>query len=158
MTETNSKALPNEHDIWDLARASWGKLRRFLDWIHKRHRVHSQPILKLPYRDHSTVDRTADLLWVKVSWRKPSLHFLYLPVSGTSVGRMIRLIYSRFVSSGESPPCMQKIFSSMTAATGKQLKQSVNVFHSLMLYRLLPVTVGSELEETKISLTELHSS
>lgn len=24
------------------------------------------------------------------------------------------------------------------AATGRQLKQSVNVFHSLMLYRLLP--------------------
>jgi hypothetical protein len=40
--------------------------------------------------------------------------------------------------SGESPPCMQKIFSSMMAATGKQLKQSVNVFHILMLYRRLP--------------------
>ena len=31
-----------------------------------------------------------------------------------------------------------KIFSSIIAAMGKQLKQSVKVFHSLMLYRLLP--------------------
>ena len=31
----------------------------------------------------------------------------------------------------------QKIFSSMMAAMGKQLKASVNVFHSLMLYRRL---------------------
>jgi hypothetical protein len=33
---------------------------------------------------------------------------------------------------------MVKIFSSMMAAMGKQLKQSVNVFHSLILYRRLP--------------------
>lgn len=33
---------------------------------------------------------------------------------------------------------MVKIFSSMMAAMGKQLKQSVKVFHSLMLYRRLP--------------------
>jgi hypothetical protein len=33
---------------------------------------------------------------------------------------------------------MQKIFSSMIAAIGRQLKQSVNVFQSLMLYRRLP--------------------
>jgi hypothetical protein len=38
---------------------------------------------------------------------------------------------------------MQKIFSSITAATGKQLKQSVKVFHSLMLYRLLPEVQSS---------------
>lgn len=37
------------------------------------------------------------------------------------------------------PPWQQKIFSSTMAATGKQLKQSVKVFHSLILYRLLPV-------------------
>ena len=36
-----------------------------------------------------------------------------------------------------NPPCMVKIFSSMMAAIGKQLKQSVKVFHSLMLYLLL---------------------
>ena len=34
---------------------------------------------------------------------------------------------------------MVKIFSSIMAAMGKQLKQSVNVFHSLMLYRRLPI-------------------
>ena len=44
---------------------------------------------------------------------------------------------SKEVNSGESPPCMQNIFSSTTAATGKQLKQSVNVFHNLILYRRL---------------------
>ena len=40
--------------------------------------------------------------------------------------------------SGLSPPCIVKIFSSMIAAIGRQLKQSVNVFHSLMLYLRLP--------------------
>jgi hypothetical protein len=38
---------------------------------------------------------------------------------------------------------MQKIFSSMMAAMGRQLKQSVNVFHSLMLYRRLPAAGSS---------------
>jgi len=33
---------------------------------------------------------------------------------------------------------MQKILSSINAATGIQLKQSVNIFHNLMLYLLLP--------------------
>lgn len=61
-----------------------------------------------------------------------------VPVSGTSVGRIMRRICSMLCKSGERPPCMQKIFSSMMAATGKQLKQSVNVFHNLILYRLLP--------------------
>jgi len=51
------------------------------------------------------------------------------PVSGTSVGRMMRLICSMPWRSGLSPPWQQKIFSSMMAAIGKQLKQSVNVFH-----------------------------
>jgi hypothetical protein len=55
-----------------------------------------------------------------------------------SVGRMILFICSMFCSSGDRPPCMQKIFSSTIAATGRQLKQSVKVFHSLMLYRRLP--------------------
>ena len=36
------------------------------------------------------------------------------------------------------PPWQQKIFSSMMAAMGRQLKQSVKVFHSLMLNRRLP--------------------
>lgn len=42
------------------------------------------------------------------------------------------------------PPWQQKIFSSTMAATGKQLKQSVKVFHSLMLYRRLPDEIGKK--------------
>lgn len=55
----------------------------------------------------------------------------------TSVGRMTRRICSMEFRSGLKPPCMVKIFSSIMAAMGRQLKQSVNVFHNLMLYRLL---------------------
>ena len=51
----------------------------------------------------------------------------------TSVGRITRRICSIELRSGLRPPCMVKIFSSMMAAMGRQLKQSVNVFHSLML-------------------------
>lgn len=61
------------------------------------------------------------------------------PVSGTSVGRITLRICSIDCRSGLRPPCIVKIFSSMIAAIGRQLKQSVNVFHSLMLYRRLPV-------------------
>ena len=43
----------------------------------------------------------------------------------------------RWRSSGLSPPCMQKILSSMTAATGMQLKRSENVRQSLTEYRRL---------------------
>lgn len=64
-----------------------------------------------------------------------------LPVSGTSVGRITRRICSILWRSGLRPPCIVKIFSSMIAAIGRQLKQSVKVFHSLMLYRRLPVVV-----------------
>lgn len=51
----------------------------------------------------------------------------------TSVGRMTRRICSIEFRSGLRPPCMVKIFSSIMAAIGKQLKQSVNVFQSLIL-------------------------
>lgn len=60
------------------------------------------------------------------------------PVSGTSVGLMMRLICSILCRSGLRPPWQQKIFSSMMAAMGKQLKQSVNVFHNLVPYLLRP--------------------
>jgi hypothetical protein len=60
------------------------------------------------------------------------------PVSGTSVGRITRRTWSRELRSGDTPPCMQRIFSSMMAAMGRQLKASVNVFQILMLYRRLP--------------------
>lgn len=55
----------------------------------------------------------------------------------TSVGRITRRICSMEFRSGLRPPCIVKIFSSMIAAIGRQLKQSVNVFHSLILYLLL---------------------
>lgn len=51
----------------------------------------------------------------------------------TSVGRITRRICSIELRSGLRPPCIVKIFSSMIAAIGRQLKQSVNVFHSLIL-------------------------
>ena len=54
-------------------------------------------------------------------------------MSGTSVGRITLRICSIDCKSGDKPPCIVNIFSSMMAAMGKQLKQSVNVFHSLML-------------------------
>ena len=68
-----------------------------------------------------------------------------VPVSGTSVGRMTLLICSMLCRSGERPPCIVKIFSSMIAAIGKQLKQSVKVFHSLMLYLRLPRESGVDM-------------
>ena len=67
------------------------------------------------------------------------------PWSGTSVGLMILLICSMDWRSGLRPPWQQKIFSSTMAATGRQLKQSVNVFHSFMLYLRLPEGTNKEL-------------
>ena len=51
-----------------------------------------------------------------------------------------------------SPPWQQKIFSSTIAAIGRQLKQSVNVFQSLMLYRRLPTKHSVRLLYVKLSL------
>ena len=51
---------------------------------------------------------------------------------------MILLICSIDWRSGLSPPWQQKIFSSTMAAMGRQLKQSVNVFHNLILNLRLP--------------------
>jgi hypothetical protein len=42
---------------------------------------------------------------------------------------------------------MQRIFSSMMAATGRQLKVSVKIFQSLMLYLRLPVGEKGSKEE-----------
>ena len=74
------------------------------------------------------------------------------PVSGTSVGLIILLIQSRLLSSGDRPPCMHRIFSSIIAAIGRQLKQSVKVFHNLMLYLLLHSS-----QKPQILLIEAHS-
>ncbi|KAG7261694.1 hypothetical protein CRUP_023445 [Coryphaenoides rupestris] len=48
----------------------------------------------------------------------------------------------------------QKIFSSTMAAMGRQLKQSVNVFHSLMLNRRLPAARKTRQDKTFTKLTE----
>ncbi len=93
----------------------------------KRHRVHSLPnlktIKKLPYISLSGSDQSKS-------------H--NSPVSCISVGLTIFLIHSKLFNSGLSPPCIQNIFSSMIAATGRLLKQSVKIFHSLTLKLLLP--------------------
>src|SRR5579862_7614241 len=91
-----------------------------------------QPVMSLSGSDQSRSHSNPDIL-VLLSWREEGV-----PVSGTSVGRMTRLICSMEERSGDKPPCMVKIFSSMMAAIGRQLKQSVKVFHNLMLYLRLP--------------------
>lgn len=53
--------------------------------------------------------------------------------------------------SGYLPPWQQKIFSSIMAAMGRQLKQSVNVFHNLTLKRRLPAV-----EEIKLSTKHVY--
>lgn len=60
------------------------------------------------------------------------------PVSGISVGRTMELIWSTESRSGERPPCIHSILSSMRAATGMQLKQSTKDFHNFTLNLLLP--------------------
>ena len=59
------------------------------------------------------------------------------PSSGTSMGRGISRIWPSRCSSGLIPPCMQRILSSTSAATGMQLKQSENTLHSFTVYRRL---------------------
>lgn len=80
-------------------------------------------------------------------FKKNKLRFhAVLQASDRSVDSDNGAEWSLCVCSGEEPnkqmgipPWQQKIFSSTMAATGKQLKQSVKVFQSFMLYRLLPV-------------------
>ena len=48
------------------------------------------------------------------------------PLSGISVGLGIFSILCIFFNSGDKPPCIHNIFSSIRAATGKKLNNSVN--------------------------------
>lgn len=101
-----------------------------------------QPVMSLSGSDHNK------------SHSRPiirNISCFKIPVSGTSVGRMTRRICSIDERSGDNPPCMVKIFSSMMAAMGRQLKQSVKVFHNLMLYLRLP-------DVNKITEMGIHSS
>ncbi len=87
-------------------------------------------------RSHSRPEGQIHIFWLTSI--KDYLRNLNSPVSGTSVGLMMRFIWSMFCKSGLKPPWQQNIFSSIMAAMGRQLKQSVKVFHNLMLYRRLP--------------------
>ena len=51
------------------------------------------------------------------------------------------MIFLILLSSGEIPPCMQRIFSSIRAATGMVLKQSIKIFHIFNEYFLLPTNI-----------------
>jgi len=54
------------------------------------------------------------------------------------MGLAISFICLSYTSSGERPPCMQIIRSSIRAHAGMQLKQSTKAFQILVLYRALP--------------------
>ena len=58
-------------------------------------------------------------------------------MSGTSVRRMTSPYFLYGLQIG-AKAAVHRDFSSIIAAMGRQLKQSVNVFHNLMLYRRLP--------------------
>jgi len=59
------------------------------------------------------------------------------PSSGIYVGLEILLISYKSLSTGDIPPCMHNILSSITAATGNSLNKLQNSFHSLTEYLLL---------------------
>ena len=143
--------IPGERDRWDPSRDDlriW-RPRQPQRWM-RRH-DHFLPTLVRLCRDQTIKGRTKDLQNVQycniilcdidrhlyLASHKCLKNYL-LPVSGTSVGLIILLICSIDCKSGLKPPWQQNIFSSTIAAIGKQLKQSVKVFHSLMLNRRLP--------------------
>ena len=96
------------------------------------------PVISLSGSDHSRSHNSPGRTRHIMKGKSLGLACTDAPVSGTSVGLMTLRICSMDWRSGLRPPCIVKIFSSMMAAMGRQLKQSVNVFHSLMLYRRLP--------------------
>lgn len=107
-----------------------------------------QPVMSLSGSDHNRSQRrpgVCKLCQLSVYSGELQSRLTSSPVSGTSVGRITRRICSIDCRSGDRPPCMVKIFSSMIAAIGRQLKQSVNVFHNLMLYLRLPVQCEAKL-------------
>lgn len=59
------------------------------------------------------------------------------PVGGIYVGRWSDYIFFIFVNSGDNPPCIHNILSSINAQIGKQLKQSIKYFQIFILYRRL---------------------
>jgi len=70
---------------------------------------------------------------------------VWLSVSAVAAQSVSSCGYIKILSTASNslynlPPWQQKIFSSIIAAIGRQLKQSVNVFHNFMLYLRLPAT------------------
>lgn len=63
--------------------------------------------------------------------------FLVLTINPWSKSLLTDGKHGLTCKSGLNPPWQQKIFSSIMAAMGRQLKQSVNVFQSFTLYRRL---------------------
>lgn len=112
------------------------------------HRDRSRPNPACPCPDHSTGDHRADLN-INMRGNKNTGSIERTRVGNVCgahytanlVHRLEILEWERWNNGetkinclpGDKPPWQQKIFSSITAATGRQLKQSVNVFHSLTL-------------------------
>jgi hypothetical protein len=59
------------------------------------------------------------------------------PFSGTIVGLEILFIYYKFFKSGDIPPCIQSILSSIKAVTGKILNIFINSLQSFIEYLFL---------------------
>ena len=115
-----------------------------------------QPVMSLSGSDHSK-SHSRPMCSCDISIRTSRLQSDSAPVSGTSVGLMTLRICSIDCRSGLSPPCIVNIFSSMMAAIGRQLKQSVNVFHSLILYRRLPASPISTQREREKNQQTTHT-
>ena len=94
-----------------------------------------QPVMSLSGSDHSRSQSNPQSGIYSTRQSIPLIEMIN--EKPTSVGRITRLICSILFKSGDRPPCMVKIFSSIMAAMGRQLKQSVNVFHNFILYLLL---------------------
>ena len=121
-----------EHDRQDPNHVFSGIFLQHHYQMWKKHLYHFLPILVCLLLDHSTTNHTTSH-YLEHHYKK----LIILKRGITYVGRITFLICSILWSSGDKPPCIQKIFSSIIAATGMQLKQSVKLFHNLMEYLLL---------------------
>lgn len=88
----------------------------------------------------------------KAAWFLTGLSKVFFKVA------IIWRLNSSYIVSIWIPPWQQKIFSSTMAAMGRQLKQSVKVFHSLMLNLRLPVTSTRQCQHDHIRLFQRFSS
>jgi len=125
VTKQNSSFLKNCTCILNRDHACIRIWRRLPRRMCRRRLCRFHPSLGFLCRDRTIKDRRegldrehlGELLTAGLEFKLP-------------VGRMILLICSIDSRSGLRPPWQQKIFSSIIAARGRQLKQSVNVFQS----------------------------